>query len=83
MTKFIRLQKQSAAVKPTVFTHCITAVREIIEVTNDTPEDYSMVIHIGYDSCYGDVFKAIKRGESADFALYFGRKGDEYYEPIQ
>ena len=88
MTKYWSLTKAKQRVKPTVFTHYITSSLRVNRVnlygnqSYSSPEDYGVVIHIGYDSCYGDVFKAVKTGESADFVIFFGEKGDENYESL-
>ena len=83
MTKFISLPGQKSTVRPTVFTRCVNDHYQAKDVEDVSPDDFETVIHIGYDSVYGDVFKAVRRGESAEFVIYFGKRGDEYYEPIQ
>lgn len=37
------------------------------------PNDYDNVEHIGFDRCYGDVFKCYQNGHT-NFVLYFGIK---------
>lgn len=48
-----------------------------IDDTPLTPDRYENVLHIGYDSMYGDVFKCWDKNIN-NFAIFFGIAGDEF-----
>ncbi len=83
MTKFIDGSKRNEPkkeVKKTVFTHSVNRIKEII-VAKLQPKDYDYVEFLFHDKDYGDVFKAWDDAhDDNDIALFFGTKGDEYYE---
>ena len=79
MTKFRRInleQSNKKHPKKTVFNHYVTSYLNIASAKNP-PDDYEVVIHIGTDKEYGDVF--IVYDDSPDrFTIYFGEAGDEF-----
>lgn len=83
MTKFMNIPNPSNSedkkkqFKPTVFTHAIDDDKSLAK-TNYTASDFDFVIWLGYDSQYGDVFKAWNENCNY-FTIYFGVKGDEDY----
>ena len=74
-TNFMSLDGKVKESKETTF----TKVLRVSEVggTAVTPKSYENVLHIGYDGCYGDVFKCWNDNINY-FTLYFGTKADEF-----
>ena len=80
MTKFKVLQDDnSKEEKKTVFNHIVShnGLTDY-EVALTKPEEWDNVLHLGFDSIYGDVFKVWNDTDNSDFTLYFGEKGDEF-----
>ena len=79
MTKFINLGGVPKVVKKkrTVFTGFIDSDKTYSEQHLSNSHDHEVVIFLGYDECYGDVFKAYD-DDLNNFTLYFGIKGDEF-----
>lgn len=79
MTKFRRInleQSNKKHPKKTVFNHYVTSNLEVETVTT-SPNNWKVVVHIGTDKEYGDVF--IVYDDSPDrFTIYFGEAGDEF-----
>ncbi len=77
MTKFSTLNKVKKGNKKTVFKQIIDDELNIGPYTTE-PERWDNVLHIGYNSDYGDVFKVWENDDENDFAIVFGEKGDEF-----
>lgn len=75
-TKYINLDSKTKS-KKTVFTKAVSKDLTGIVDTSAKPEDFENVLHIGYDSKYGDVFKCWNIHEHI-FLIFFGTKGDEF-----
>ena len=74
MTKFTSLEKKEKKVGTKFYSFLYDNVKE---TTDTTPCDYDNVLHIGFDTKYGDVFKCWD-DDSGEFSLYFGIKGNEF-----
>lgn len=75
MTQFINKSgEERLSIRKTRFKKFVATHYEIFESSCD-PSDFEVVEYIGWDSDYGDVFKATKKGR---FTIYFGEKGDEF-----
>ena len=82
MTKFIDGSKRNEPkkeVKKTVFTHSVNSKKEIIEARTQ-PEDCDNIEFLFHNKVYGDIFKTWNNINSNNITLFFGTKGDEYYE---
>lgn len=80
MTKFInlgQLPEEQNKKRKTVFTHLLECDKEMIEYDGE-PEDYDVVIFLGHDESYGDVFKAYHDYCPSKFTILLGIKGDEF-----
>ena len=83
MTKFMNIPNPSNSedkkkeFKTTVFTYAIDVDKKVTK-TNYSSSDFDFVIWLGYDSYYGDVFKAWNENGKY-FTIFFGVKGDEDY----
>ena len=76
MTKYTSIEDSKEVVK-TVFTHVVLDKNDINKSTA-IPSSYDYVVFIGRDIDYGDVFKAWNKEDENCFAIYFGKKGDEF-----
>ena len=80
MTSFrrINLEKEANNSKPkqTKFHSYIDENYMIKKSDGIYPEDHKVVIHIGYDEVYDDVF--IAYDDPSNFTIYFGEAGDEF-----
>ena len=75
MTQFIDKSGETKKSIPTVFNKCIPCDGEIrMAVSN--PSNFSVVVYLGNDAKYGDVFKAYDNKNS--FSLFMGVKGTEF-----
>ena len=78
MTKFMTLNSVNKEVKnKTVFKQILTEDLNVVNIVT-VPSDWDNVLYLGYDGHYGDVFKAWNDGDSCQFTLFFGTKGDEF-----
>lgn len=77
MAKFKTLEPIGIVKKPTVFTHVLEGNKKVSE-SEVGPNNYSNILHIGFDYQYGDVFKCWNDNPN-DFTITFGVKGDEPY----
>ena len=79
MTKFVNLGGIPKVIekKKTVFNGFIDADKVYNFDNTPKPTDYDVVVFIGHDSTYGDVFKAYN-DNPYNFTLFFGIKGDEF-----
>lgn len=75
-TNFMSLDDKVKESKKTIFTKTVQST-DVIIVDCYTPEGYKNVLHIGYDKCYGDVFKCWNDNINY-FNLHFGIKGEEF-----
>lgn len=77
-TKFMTLNGNLKTInKETIFTKVLEPDFRIDEDCLQ-PEDWDNVLYLGYDTGYGDVFKAWDNEDENSFTLYFGEKGDEF-----
>ena len=80
MTKFRRINLEKSndkkCPKKTVFNNYVTSYLNIASA-KIPPDDYEVVIHIGMDRQYGDVFVAYN-DDPNKFFIYFGEAGDEF-----
>jgi hypothetical protein len=80
MTKFInlgQLPEEQNKKRKTVFTHILEYDKEMIECDGEA-EDYDVVMFLGHDDNYGDVFKASNDNSPNIFTILLGIKGDEF-----
>ena len=77
MTKYLTINgHEPKGERETQFRKAIELDR--IETAGADPENWDNVMWLGYNSVYGDVFKAWDNGSEDDFCIYFGIKGDEF-----
>ena len=74
-TNFMSLDDKVKENKETTLSKIVTSGN--VRYSRHTTKDYKNVLHIGYDECYGDVFKCWKDDINC-FTLHFGTKGDEF-----